>query len=55
MLEYIDSIPTDSNISDAPSRGSEELAERLGWWELAIPESLDWALGWIGPGEDPAG
>ena len=55
LLVYIDRVPTDSNISDGVSRGSLELAHKLGWWKLEIPESLDWASGWIGPGEDPPG
>ena len=55
ILVYIDRVPTDSNISDGVSRGSRELPRRLGWWEVEIPDSLDWASGWIGPGEDSAG
>ena len=50
ILVYIDRVPTDSNISDSCSRGSRDLALRLGWTELEIPESLDWACGWLGPG-----
>ena len=50
ILVYIDRVPTDSNISDSCSRGSRDLATRLGWTELEIPESLEWAGGWLGPG-----
>ena len=50
ILVYIDRVPTDSNISDSCSRGSKELAQRLGWLEIKIPNALEWAVGWLGPG-----
>ena len=50
IVVYIDRVPTDSNISDGVSRNSFDLAKKLGWWEVEIPEFMDWASGWLGPG-----
>ena len=50
ILVYICRVPTDGNISDGCSRGSRDLAHRLGWKEIQVVECLEWAMGWIGPG-----
>ena len=50
ILVYVDRVPTDGNISDECSRGSRYLAKKLDWHEVQIPECLEWATGWLGPG-----
>ena len=50
ILVCVDRVPTDSNISDSCSRGSRELAKSLGWHEVEIPNAMEWAVGWLGPG-----
>ena len=50
IIVYIDRVPTDSNISDGVSRNSLVLAKKLGWVEVEIPEFMEWASGWLGPG-----